>query len=103
MKLNKEIFAHNAKMIRLSLGKNQNEFGELINTSRSNIGAIEEARSWSVDLVFQYSQLSKMTMEFLISYKMNLPNNMKNKRGRPKRLRAAKRIKPGEFFHLEQN
>lgn len=92
IKLNKSIFANNAKMIRVSMSKTQDEFAELLGCKRANIGAIEEGRSWNIDIVYKYSKIANVNMEFLILYRINLKDGFKPKRRLFVRKRYAKRI-----------
>lgn len=91
-KLNKSIFANNARVIRISMSKTQDEFAELLGCKRANVGAIEEGRSWNIDVVYKYSRIANVNMEFLILYKINLKDEFKPKIRPLTKYRYAKRI-----------
>lgn len=70
MKYDKKIFAHNAKIIRLLAGHKQIEFSKIIGLPIKTIGAIEEIRSVTPEILLKYSEFAGTDINDLLLNKM---------------------------------
>jgi transcriptional regulator with XRE-family HTH domain len=67
----KAIVALNSKFVRKELNLTQQQLAELVNTKRANIGAIEEQRALSLEIINQIAFLYDVSLDVFLKENLN--------------------------------